>query len=40
MKTLLKNLSLHGKIVDVLIEGNKFKTISENITESAEIIID
>ena len=40
MKTLLKNVSLRGRIVDVLIEGNKFKQISENITESADIILD
>ena len=36
MKTLLKNVSLHGKKVDVLIEGNRFKTISESITEEAD----
>ncbi len=40
MKTLIKNVSLHGKNVDVLIEGNRFKKISENITENAEKIID
>ena len=40
MKTLLKNVSLRGQIVDVLIEGNRFKTISENITETADKIID
>ena len=40
MKTLLKNVSLRGKIVDVLIEGNRFKKISENITESADKVID
>ena len=39
MKTLLKNVSLHGKIVDVLIEGNRFKKISENINEQADKII-
>ena len=36
MKTLLKNVSLHGKKVDVLIEGNRFKKISESITEEAD----
>ena len=40
MKTLLKNVSLQGKKVDVLIEGNRFKTIAENINESADKIID
>ena len=39
MKTLLKNVSLNGKIVDVLIEGNRFKKISENINEQADKII-
>ncbi len=39
MKTLLKNVSLHGKKVDVLIEGNRFKKISENINEQADKII-
>ena len=39
MKTLLKNVSHHGKIVDVLIEGNRFKKISENINEQADKII-
>ena len=39
MKTLLKNVYLRGKIVDVLIEGNRFKKISENITEDADKII-
>ena len=39
MKTLLKNVYLRGKIVDVLIEGNRFKKISENITEEADKII-
>ena len=36
MKTLLKNVSLNGKKVDVLIEGNRFKKISESITEEAD----
>ena len=39
MKTLLKNVYLRGKIVDVLIEGNRFKKISENIDEKADKII-
>ena len=39
MKTLLKNVSLHGKIVDVLIEGNRFKKICENIEEPADKVI-
>lgn len=39
MTTLLKNVSLRGKIVDVLIEGNRFKKISENITEPSDKII-
>lgn len=39
MKTLLKNVYLRGKIVDVLIEGNRFKKISENIDEEADKII-
>ena len=38
--TLLKNVYLRGKIVDVLIEGNKFKKISENIKETAGKILD
>ena len=40
MKTLLKNVSLRGRIVDVLIEWNRFKKISENITETANKVID
>ena len=39
MTTLLKNVSLRGKKVDVLIEGNRFKKISENITEPSDKII-
>jgi 5-methylthioadenosine/S-adenosylhomocysteine deaminase len=39
MKTLLKNVYLRGKIIDVLIEGNRFKKIAENITEEADKII-
>ena len=33
---MLKNVSLRGKKVDVLIEGNKFKKISKNIDENAK----
>ena len=39
MKTLLKNVSLRGKIVDVLIEGNRFKKIAEKIEENADKVI-
>jgi 5-methylthioadenosine/S-adenosylhomocysteine deaminase len=39
MKTLLKNVYLRGKIIDVLIEGNRFKKIAENITEETDKII-
>ena len=39
MKTLIKNVYLRGKIIDVLIEGNRFKKIAENITEEADKII-
>ena len=39
MKTLLKNVSLRGKIVDVLIEGNRFKKICEKIEEPVDKII-
>ena len=38
-KTLLKNVFHDGKRVDILIEGNKFKKISDNIKdEEAEQI--
>ena len=40
MKTLIKNVYLRGKTVDVLIEGNRFKKIDENIVEEADKIID
>lgn len=40
MKTLIKNVYLRGKTVDVLIEGNRFKKIDENIEEEADKIID
>ena len=39
MKTLIKNVYLRGKIIDVLIEGNRFKKIAENIAEEADKII-
>ena len=39
MKTLLKNVYLRGNIVDVLIEGNRFKKISKNINEPFAKII-
>jgi 5-methylthioadenosine/S-adenosylhomocysteine deaminase len=39
MKTLLKNVYLRGKIVDVLIEGNRFKKISKSINEPFAKII-
>lgn len=41
MKTLIKSVYLRGKIVDVLIEGNIFKKINENIPEeNVDKIID
>ena len=39
MKTLLKNVSLHGQKVDILIEGNRFKKIAKYINEPAQKII-
>ena len=39
MKTLIKHVSLSGKIVDVLIEGNRFKKIAEKIEENADKVI-
>ena len=39
MKTLLKNVYLRGNIVDVLIEGNRFKKISKSINEPLAKII-
>ena len=39
MKTLLKNVSLRGQKLDILIEGNRFKKISQNINEPAQKII-
>ena len=42
MKTLIKSVSLHGKTVDILIEGNIFKKISEESIpeENIDKIID
>ena len=40
MTTLIKNVSHKGVLVDVLIEGNKFKKICPNIEEKADTIID
>jgi 5-methylthioadenosine/S-adenosylhomocysteine deaminase len=39
MKNLIKNVYLRGKIIEVLIEGKRFKKIAENITEEADKII-
>lgn len=40
MSTLIKNVLHKGILVDVLIEGNRFKKIDENIEEEADKIID
>ena len=40
MTTLIKNVSHKGVLVDILIEGNKFKKICQNIEEKADKIID
>lgn len=40
MKTLIKNVSLNDSKVDVLIEGEKFSKIANNIEEKADTIID
>lgn len=39
-KTLIRNVSLNGKICDILIEGNRFKTIAPKIEDAsgAEVI--
>ncbi len=40
MELLIRNVQLDGKVTDVLIEGNRFKEIGENLEAGAEQVVE